>query len=79
MKRSIVVAAVAVVICLMFVGTKKVVADGNPMPSFPPKSPSDVSSTGVLLRDGNPLPPLMQADGDPLPPFPPCQKPSVIA
>jgi hypothetical protein len=61
MKRSIVVAAVAVVICLMFVGTKKVVADG---------------STGVLLRDGNPL---MQADGDPLPPFPPCQKPSVIA
>src|SRR5256885_15353923 len=43
-------------------------ADGNPMPPFPPKQ--------VLLADGNPMPPfppkqLLVADRNPMPPFPP--------
>jgi len=92
MKRSIVVAvAVSVLaVTLMLVGHRQFVADGNPLPPFPPKkvfladgnplppfppkSQSDVSSARLLLKDGNPLPSLMTADGNPLPPFPPTQQ-----
>ena len=68
MKRAIVVAAAVsvAVISLSFIGHKRLVVDGNPMPPFPPK---------VWLVDGNPMPPfprglLFVADGNPMPPFP---------
>ena len=48
--------------------SNSVVADGSPLPPFPPP--------GVLMADGSPLPPfpppgVLMADGSPLPPFPP--------
>ena len=52
--------------------SKPTLADGNPLPPFPPKPPT------TLMADGNPLPPFppkppttLMADGNPLPPFPP--------
>ena len=61
--------------------SKPTVADGSPLPPFPPNP-----SGATLLADGSPLPPfppnpsgtsrvnatdMLVADGSPLPPFPP--------
>jgi hypothetical protein len=68
MKRSIVVAVFFLMLALTLVGQKRLVADGNPAPPFPPK---------VWLADGNPAPPFppawLTADGNPAPPFPPLR------
>lgn len=52
--------------------SKPVVADGGPIPPFPPNPPV------ALMADGGPIPPLppnppvtLMADGGPIPPLPP--------
>ena len=59
---------------------RTLIADGWPMPPFPPGASS--MSVGVLVADGWPMPPfppgassmsagVLVADGWPMPPFPP--------
>jgi hypothetical protein len=53
-------------------------ADGNPIPPFPPQA---VGTESIFVADGNPIPPFppqalntnssLIADGNPIPPFPP--------
>ena len=78
MKRSLVMVAVFSVVATATVvpayqtfdvGRLQYLADGNPMPPFPPKQ--------QLVADGNPMPPFppkqqLVADGNPMPPFPPA-------
>lgn len=52
--------------------SKPLVADGTPIPPFPPNPPV------TLVADGTPIPPFppnpsvtLVADGTPIPPFPP--------
>ena len=57
-------------------------ADGGPMPPFPPNPPSLMGTIETLVADGGPMPPFppnppvaasttLVADGGPVPPFPP--------
>jgi hypothetical protein len=62
----------------LFAPNSTLLADGNPIPPYPPQA----SNTDlVLAADGNPIPPYppqsmsgdlsLVADGNPIPPYPP--------
>jgi hypothetical protein len=64
------------------------IADGSPIPPYPPKPPSIKAST--LVADGSPIPPYppkppsmkastLVADGSPIPPYPPKPPQTFVA